>query len=73
MGTEVTGVVHGNTITLDLPIPPLDGRRVRAVVELVDATDLVLSEQEQDQLWREWVDQGPQGPIDADDAWPDGA
>jgi len=30
MSTEVTGVVHGNTITLDRTVPPLDGRvRIR--------------------------------------------
>ncbi len=73
MATEVTGVVHGSTITLDTPVPPLDGRRVRVVLQPVDGADLVLSEQEQDQLWREWVDHGPQGPLDTDDAWPDDA
>jgi hypothetical protein len=31
MATEVTGTVHGSTITLDAPVPPLDGRRVRVV------------------------------------------
>jgi hypothetical protein len=73
MVAEVTGVVHGSTITLDAPVPPLDGRRVRVVIQPVDAADLVLSEQEQDRMWREWVDQGPQGPIDTDDGWPDDA
>ena len=73
MATEVTGVVHGSTIALDAPIPPLDGRRVRVVLEPADAADVVLSEQEQDRMWREWVDCGPQGPLAAKDAWPDEA
>jgi predicted thioesterase len=73
MATEVTGTVHGSTITLDAPVPPLDGRRVRVVLEAADTADLVLSEQEQDRLWREWVDHGPQGPLDGEDTWPDEA
>jgi hypothetical protein len=73
MVTEVTGVVHGSTITLDTPVPPLEGRRVRVVLQPVDTADLVLSDQEQDRLWHEWVDAGPQGPIEADDTWPDDA
>ena len=28
----LTGVLHGNTITLDSPVPPLDGRRVRVII-----------------------------------------
>lgn len=73
MATEVTGIVHGSTIALDAHVPPLDGRRVGAVLEAADTADLVLSEQEQDRLRREWVDHGPQGPLDSDDAWPDEA
>ena len=73
MATEVSGVVHGSTIRLDAPVPPLDGRRVRVVLEPADAADLVPSEQEQDRLWREWVDRGPQGPLDSKDPWPDEA
>ena len=71
MVTEVTGIVHGTTITLDVPIPPLDGRRVRVVVEPVDASEVVLSDADQDRMWCEWIEHGPQGPIEADDAWPD--
>lgn len=71
MLTEVTGVVHGSTIALDKPVPPLDGCRVRVVLEPVETADLVLSEQDQDRFWREWVDRGPQGPLEGDDDWPD--
>ena len=32
----VTGVLHGKTITLDVPVPRLDGHRVRIIVEPAD-------------------------------------
>ena len=71
MATEVTGVVRGSTIALDAPVPPLDGCRVRIVLEPADTADLRLIEEEQDILWREWGDGGPQGPLDGEDTWPD--
>jgi hypothetical protein len=71
MSTAITGVVHGNTITLAEAVPPLEGRRVHVVLEPADTADLVLSEEEQDRLCREWVDHGPQGPLDNEAAWPD--
>jgi hypothetical protein len=33
MANAVTGTLHGTTITLDAPVPALDGHRVRVVVE----------------------------------------
>jgi hypothetical protein len=30
-----TGVLHGNTITLDGPVPPLEGQRVRTAANRV--------------------------------------
>jgi len=61
----VTGVLHGNTITLDAPVPPLDGRRVRVILA-PEERDIVLAQDEQTRLWSEWVQHGPQGPIEDD-------
>lgn len=61
----VTGVLHGNTITLDAPVPPLDGQRVRVLIAL-DDQDLTLASEEQARLWDEWVQTGPQGPLEDD-------
>lgn len=58
-----TGVLHGNTITLDAPVPPLDGQRVRVIIVPADE-DLELAAAEQARLWDEWVQRGPQGPIE---------
>ncbi len=64
MTAAVAGVVHGNVIELDEPVPGLEGRRVRVVVEPVDeaAADRV----EQQRASEAWVARGPQGPIDDD-------
>ncbi|MEO8185698.1 MAG: hypothetical protein ABI895_43390 [Deltaproteobacteria bacterium] len=59
----VTGVLHGNTITLDAPVPRLDGRRVRVILAPEDR-DVLLGVDEQARLWTEWVQRGPQGPIE---------
>jgi len=32
----VTGLLKGTTITLDAPVPPLDGQRVRVVISSAD-------------------------------------
>lgn len=61
-----TGVLHGNTITLDAPVPPLEGQRVRVLIALAD-DDLELRPEQQAEAWRHWVTHGPQGPIDDDD------
>ena len=61
-----TGLLHGSTIELDTPVPPLDGRRVRVLLESVDTTETELSMESQEQLWQDWASRGPQGPIDED-------
>jgi hypothetical protein len=61
----VTGVLHGNTITLDAPVPALDGQRVHVALA-PDDRDGVLGAGEQAHLWNEWVQLGSQGPIDDD-------
>ena len=66
-----TGTVHGDTISLDTPLEPLEGRRVRVRVEPIEDADLVISAEQNAVLWKEWAERGPQGPIDGDDEWPD--
>jgi hypothetical protein len=70
MPNAVTGVLHGTTITLDTPVPPLDGHRVRVIVEPAD-DDVNLSPAENEALLREWAERGPQGPIEGHDEFPD--
>ena len=65
MATTKTGTVHGKTIELESPVPELDGKRVRVVLEAVDEQRLTTDQQVD--LWKTWVARGPQGPI-ADDA-----
>lgn len=60
------GVIEGNTITLDSPIPPLDGKRVRVTIEPVEPAESVVEAEEQAQLWKLWVANGPDGPIEQD-------
>ena len=60
--TSSTGTLRGNTITLDEAVPPLDGQRVRVIIE--PAQETKLSADEQATLWNHWVERGPQGPID---------
>ena len=60
-----TGIVHGKTITLDAPVPPLEGRRVRLTIELVE-DEVKLSDEQQRAAWAAWVERGPLGPIDDD-------
>jgi predicted thioesterase len=71
MPAAVTGVVHGSTVTLDEPVPPLEGKRVRVTLEALRSEDVQVSAEEQRRLLREWAERGPQGPLDADDTWPD--
>lgn len=59
-----TGLLHGSTIELDTPVPPLEGRRVRVLLESVDPTETELSEENLAQLWQDWASHGPQGPMD---------
>jgi hypothetical protein len=61
-----TGTLHGNTITLDAPVPPLEGQRVRVLIAPAD-DDTALGAGEQAKAWAEWVASGVHGPIDDDD------
>jgi len=61
-----TGVLHGNTITLDAPVPPLEGQRVQVIIAPADE-DRETTRAEQARLWDEWVQRGPQGPIEEDE------
>jgi hypothetical protein len=70
MANAVTGVLHGATITLDAPVPPLDGQRVRVVIE-PETESRELSAEENAALLREWAKHGPQGPIDDDEDFPE--
>jgi hypothetical protein len=65
MTSAATGVLHGNTITLDGPVPPLEGQRVRVVIALAD-DDAQVAPAEQAKAWSQWIASGPQGPIEDD-------
>ncbi len=65
----VTGVLHQNTITLDAPVPSLEGQRVRVLIALEDE-DLTLAADERARSWNEWARGGQQGPLE-DDAEPE--
>jgi len=56
MTAALKGLLHGNTITLETTVP---------IEEKIE-----LSAQEQAELWREWAERGPQGPIPDEDAEP---
>ena len=60
-----TGVLHGNTITLDAPVPPLEGQRVKVIIVPFEE-DRELSAEAHARAWDEWVQSGPQGPIEDD-------
>jgi hypothetical protein len=66
MNASLKGYLQGKTITLDDPVPPLEGRRVRVVIEPVDESTIELGPREQAALWRDWSRSGPQGPIEDD-------
>jgi hypothetical protein len=67
MAEQLTGWLHGNTITLETTAPPLEGKRVRIRLESAEDSECVLSPEEQARLWQEWADHGPQGPIDLEE------
>jgi hypothetical protein len=71
MSTAITGVVHGNTITLAEAVPPLEGQRVHITMEPLSAADIELAPAEQVKLLREWAARGPQGPLEGAEQWPD--
>jgi hypothetical protein len=64
MAEAVKGVLHGNIITLDSDVPPLEGKRVRVLLEAVNEADAMISAEAHAELWREWIERGPQGPIE---------
>ncbi|HEY3569988.1 MAG TPA: hypothetical protein VGP73_18785 [Thermoanaerobaculia bacterium] len=66
MTASLKGLLHGNTITLEATVPPLEGQRVHVLIEPIEET--TLSAQEQAELWRQWAERGPQGPISIEDA-----
>ena len=68
MAESLKGHLQGNIITLDSPVPPLEGRRVHVVLEPAEESDRKLSPEEKAQLWQAWVNHGPQGPIDEEDS-----
>jgi len=62
MATSKTGLVRGRTIELESAVPEMDGQRVRVVLEPVEEPRL--SDEQQRELWRAWIEHGPQGPIE---------
>jgi hypothetical protein len=66
MTTATTGLLRGKTLELEEPVPEMEGKRVRVVLEALD-DDVPLSLEEQREIWRQWVEHGPQGPIENDE------
>lgn len=66
MPDVLTGWVHGNTITLEAPVPPFEGKRVLVRIEPVEDMEAALPSDVQARLWQTWVETGPQGPIEED-------
>jgi hypothetical protein len=64
MADSLTGKLSGRIITLDEAVPPLDGQRVRVVLQPIEETEVELSLAVQAEAWEAWVERGPQGPID---------
>jgi hypothetical protein len=61
--TTLTGLVHGQTIELDERVPELEGKRVRVLVEPAEDSE---AGADRVTVWQEWVERGPQGPIEDD-------
>jgi hypothetical protein len=64
------GVLSGKTITLESEVPPLEGMKVRVLIEPAEESDHSLSPQDQARLWQDWVARGPQGPIELEEDHP---
>lgn len=64
MAIPLTGMVHGNTVTLDATVPPLEGKRVLVLLEPTEEPPIVVAEQSA--AWERWRAAGPQGPIEDD-------
>lgn len=60
------GRVHGNVITLDAPVPELEGQRVRLIVEAADEATVDAAALRE--AWDGWIARGPDAPIADDDA-----
>ena len=58
-----TGTVNGRVITLDAPVPALEGKRVRVLLRPAEEPEQPLDPEQQAALWKEWVDHGEQGPL----------
>jgi predicted thioesterase len=67
MAEHLTGWVHGNTITLETMMPPLEGQRVRIRIEPAEDSEVELHPEAQARLWQEWIDHGPQGPVEPEE------
>jgi hypothetical protein len=61
--TKLTGLVQGQTIELDERVPELEGKRVRVLLEPAEDSDVG---SDRATVWHEWVERGPQGPIEDD-------
>ncbi|HYQ85035.1 MAG TPA: hypothetical protein VEP28_13650 [Rubrobacter sp.] len=64
MPESLTGRLHGNVITLDSPLHFPEGQLVRVVIEPIAGDEVELDSGTQARLWQEWIDRGPQGPIE---------
>lgn len=63
MEHTVTGVVRGNIIQLDAPVPVLEDRRVRVII-VPDGGELVAPADERARRWAGWIQRREQGPLD---------
>jgi len=66
MHDELLGTLQGRTITLDETVPTLEGHRVRVLLVADDEAPMELSRERHQELWQEWVQRGPQGPMEDD-------
>jgi hypothetical protein len=66
MASALKGTVRGQTVELDESVGALDGQRVLVVLEPIE--DVEVSAEEMQAARRSWVEKGPDGPIDDEDA-----
>ena len=67
MAARAVGQVHGKTIEFDVPLPALEGRRVSLSIEPLEiAAESAAPPAETAEMWQEWSERGPQGPIEDD-------
>lgn len=60
--TYQTGVFRGRTIELESAVPEMEGQRVRVVLEPFE--EQRLSNKQQRQFWKTWIEKGPDGPLE---------